>query len=207
MKRKNILLAAILTILSISSSTAKSMREMWLAMPDSIVSTLNKNQRLELVELLDMKVKAEVTNQLQGTSSLDSLSADYLKVTVSKCSTVEMKLLPGNDSLLCLIHTFMAPEKESEIKVYTRDWHMTDIEVNTDNMQLTAKPDTMEQQQYDKLIKLIDPRMVNASFAPNSADICLALSLPLLGNDDKKEVASILLQRKLKWNGAKFNEY
>ena len=53
-------------------------------MPDSLLPYLNKNQRLELLELRDMKVKAEVKNLLNGNTVMDTLTTNYLSLTLSR---------------------------------------------------------------------------------------------------------------------------
>ena len=73
---------------------AKSMREMWLTMPDSIVPYLNKNLRLELVDYMGMKVKSEVKNLLRGITVMDTLTANYASLTINETLKMQLSLLP-----------------------------------------------------------------------------------------------------------------
>lgn len=199
------------------SASAKSLRDMWVAMPDSLLPTLNANMRLELVELRDMKVKAEVKSLLDSDCVLDTLTSDYLQLTTSKAALVQMKMLPQvtGDSILCVVKTFAAPEKESEVRFYRQDWseiedgqsqmfsignlsHMPDL--------LVAKPDTMSESCYRELKLKVEPKMYSAELSASDASITFQLSLPLVSNDDKKHLNAILMQRKFKWNGKIFNE-
>lgn len=195
---------------------AKTMREILVAMPDSVVPYLNKNMRLELVELMDMHVTPEVKNSLAGVSKIDTLTADYLQLTLNKVTTLEMKLLArgeNGDSLLCMIKTVAAPEKESEISFFSQQWEPLDLHGMFDGKDLgaltetlLAKPDTMSAERYQELKAMVEPRMVYATFSEIGNDVVFNLSLPLLVEEDKMAVKAILLQRKFKWNGITFKE-
>lgn len=195
---------------------AKTMREMLVAMPDSVVPYLNKNMRLELVELMDMHVTPEVKNSLAGVSKIDTLTADYLQLTLNKVTTLEMKLLArgeNGDSLLCMIKTVAAPEKESEISFFSQQWEPLDLHGMFDGKDLgaltetlLAKPDTMSAERYQELKAMVEPRMVYATFSEIGNDVVFNLSLPLLVEEDKMAVKAILLQRKFKWDGITFKE-
>lgn len=195
---------------------AKTMREILVAMPDSVVPYLNKNMRLELVELMDMHVTPEVKNSLAGVSKIDTLTADYLQLTLNKVTTLEMKLLArgeNGDSLLCMIKTVAAPEKESEISFFSQQWEPLDLHGMFDGKDLgaltetlLAKPDTMSAERYQELKAMVEPRMVYATFSEIGNDVVFNLSLPLLVEEDKMAVKAILLQRKFKWDGITFKE-
>ena len=167
--------------------SAKSMREIWLSMPDSMVRYLNKNKRIEFLDYVDMKVKTDVKNLLQGSSVMDTITSNYLSVKLNEASSIQMRLLPvrGSDSLLCIIRTYSAPAAESVV-------------------QLIAKPDTMSEQRFAELRAMIEPVMVQAELSAESDELFLQLSMPLLNSEDKKAIGSIISQRKIKWNGETF---
>ena len=70
---------------------AKSMKDLLVSMPDSVVPYLNHNLRLEFAELQEMGVKAEVKNLLGETSVMDTLTADFAQLRTSKSATLQMK--------------------------------------------------------------------------------------------------------------------
>lgn len=86
MKTKILLL--VLVVMTVFGNAKASVREAWLMMPDSLLPYLNKNQRLELLELRDMKVKAEVKNLLNGNTVMDTLTTNYLSLTLSPSSSM-----------------------------------------------------------------------------------------------------------------------
>lgn len=107
---------------------AKSMKDLLVSMPDSVVPYLNHNLRLEFTELQEMGVKAEVKNLLGETSVMDTLTADFVQLRTSKSATLQMKKLPSanGDSLLCVVKTFAGVEKESELYLFNQDWQEQD---------------------------------------------------------------------------------
>lgn len=194
--------------------SAKSLRQLWIDMPDSIVPYLNKNLRTEFVDFVDMKVKADVKNLFDQNSRMDTLTNDYLKVTLNESATLEMKLFSSSDGkdVLCLVKTFSAPEKESELVFFDSSWNQLNTSdlfsgVQLDKLpgQLVQKPDTMSQERFEKLKILIEPEMTWNELNIGENSITFNLATPLMSNDDKKAVDAILVQRKFKWNGKTFN--
>ena len=101
---KNVLLLLMLLTFATNMS-AKSLNELWVSMPDSLMPMVNKSQRIEFLDLKNLGVKAEVDNLLGESCQLDSVTSDYLKLTTSPSSLYEMRLLPqtSGDSLLCIV--------------------------------------------------------------------------------------------------------
>lgn len=195
---------------------AKSMRDVWISMPDSLAPTINANLRTELVELQEMGVKAEVSNLLGDNVVLDTLTADFAQVRLSKAATLQIKRLPfenSGDSLLCVVKTFSAPEKDSEVRFYNQQWQSLNLKEyfggkSMDDIMesLVQKPDTMDVQRFEELKDMIEPRMMSALLFMHDNSIVFKLSLPLLSMEDKKQVNAIKMQRKFNWNGKMFNE-
>lgn len=210
MKKIIIILSLLLSVMQLP---AKTVRQMWLEMPDSLIPYLNKNLRIELVDFIDLGVKSEVKNLLSDTTTMDTLSADYLRVRCNPSMTIEMKMLPKTegDSLLCVIKTFTAGDAESETELYDVNWQQLpsnnlfdakSIEANKQD--LFYKPDTITNERYVELKSRIDPVMLKISLSPASNELTLSLAEPLMTNEEKLDVKSIIKQKKLKWDGEKF---
>lgn len=198
-----------------------SLRDTWLSMPDGMIPYLNKNLRLEHLDFVDMGVKSEVNHQLNGICVMDTLTADYTHVTLSKSSSLELRLLPVNDStkIICMLRTFKAPAEESEIFFYDSKWNsLTDdyglgMVINQDSLNtekllssFVQRPDTMTSERFEELCKLIEPVMVYASFDVAEPVVTFRLSVPLATPEDREQLKSILQPRRFKWNGKKFDE-
>lgn len=211
MKKLVVLLVTVALSVSVH---AKSLRDLWISMPDTLMPILDKNLRIEFVDLKDMGVKAEVKNLLGENSVMDTLSTDYLQMTTSASSSVQMLLLPrsGSDSLLCVIKTFLGTEKESEVRFYDQQWQ----EVNSQDLlpadaytldgYFKAKPDTMSEEKFRELHLALEPKMWGVELSAADKTLVFRLSLPLLSNEEKVQLNALLMQRKFKWNDKTFNE-
>lgn len=217
MKRKiQTMIWGIGLLLASQAVNAKSLRELWISMPDSLAFTLNQSMRTELVELQEMGVKSEVTNVLGSNAVLDTLTHDFAQVRLSKAATLQLKLLPydaGKDSLLCMVKTYAAPEKESEVLFFNQKWESLkpsdffgsqsfDDILNS----LIEKPDTMSEEKFEEIKAMLEPKMMSALLFQHENMIVFRLSLPLLSAEEKKQVNAVKVQRKFKWIGNKFNE-
>lgn len=203
------LLAAVMTVLP-QSVGAKSMKDLLVSMPDEVMPYLDKNMRLEFAELQEMGVVAEVKNSFGTMSVLDTLTADFIQIRMSKASTLQMKKLPqeNGDSIICLVKTFSLPEKESELYLYDQNWKALPLDLNLQSLAdgLIQKPDTMTDARFLELKKMIEPKMVSAMLLQHENGLVIRLALPLLSADDKKAVSVLKVQRKLKWDGKTFKE-
>lgn len=210
---KNVLLLLMLLTFATNMS-AKSLNELWVSMPDSLMPMVNKSQRIEFLDLKNLGVKAEVDNLLGESCQLDSVTSDYLKLTTSPSSLYEMRLLPqtSGDSLLCIVRTFSAPEKESELKFYDQEWKelegtsLLPSNLSDVSLYMQAKPDTMSLERCHELQAMIEPQMFHLTWSEDGNELVSQLSLPLLGKEEKAQMLALLMQRKFKWDGEKFKE-
>lgn len=213
MKTKKIII--LLVALALSASVgAKSLGDLWLSMPDSLKPILNKSIRLEFVKMKEMGVKAETKNLLGESCVMDTLSADYLKLSTSESSSLQIMLLPrpGSDSLLCVVETFLGPEKECSITFYDQHWKKVcaqdflPADIYSVDRYFKAKPDTISEDKYQELHLTLEPRMWIAELSIEDKSLAIRLSLPLVSKEEKRWLNDALSQRKFKWNGRRFNE-
>lgn len=209
--RRNIL-ALILVVLSITTQ-AREIRSVWKSMPDSLVFAIDKVRRLEMLDLVDYKVKAEVDNRLGSHSVMDTITSNYLHIMVSKASELSMRLLPTaeGDTLVCMVYTYKAPKPESKISFYSLDWQQLDASkylpfasIADVADSLYIKPDSISQERYAELRNDVVVALVSAQQSIENDDICLSLSLPMAAKDNKASMTAIADKRKLVWTGKKY---
>lgn len=116
-------------------ANAQSMKNLFLNMPDSLVSYLDKNKRQEMVDYAEIHHTTGVANLLGGNSVIDSLSNDYLKASLTASTDLEMLVFPvKDDSIICVVKTYKVNDgvsldstssyiKESRVEFYSRDWN------------------------------------------------------------------------------------
>jgi hypothetical protein len=201
---KNLLFIALVTFFA-NISQAKDIREIWLSMPDSVITYLNKNKRIEMVDYIDMKVRADVKNALEGTSVMDTLTHDFLQVTLNEACTLQMRTLPSEegDTLFCLVKSFKGPQTESEISIFNQDWQKIK-NVTPLSASLIAKPDTMSTTTFDDLQRLLDVSLIEAQLSIEKPTLTLTLSAINLSKKEKEKIRPLLSSRTLLWNGKEF---
>ena len=105
------------------AAQAQDMREVFIDMPDSLQALLTRNNRMDMLDFLDSKMEAKVTNRLEGETVMDTLTADYLKITLTRNTVLEMKLIErGEEKVIAVLHTTAGPVKDSFLQFYTADW-------------------------------------------------------------------------------------
>ena len=104
----------ILYLFSVSAS-AQTVREAFKAMPDSLMPYLTANNRLDLMDFMDAKMKAAVTNRLEGQTEMTFLSDDSLSIRMSNALTIEMKTLKADTvTVVSLKRVYLTREGERQ---------------------------------------------------------------------------------------------
>ena len=206
---KRYVVLAVLVLCCFQAQAQRAMKDFWMSMPDSLCEYLNANKRREMVDFYGMGVRAETYNLLEGMSVMDTLTTHHTVVTLSPASQLTVALLEkaDGDSLLCVVSTFLGPQPESVLTFYDKEWHPVpadDLVPQIQAADLMHRPDTMDVDEYDRLVRLIDPVMTSASFSPSDASLKFRLSTPLLSANDRQRVDAILVDRKYQWDGRAF---
>ena len=89
------LLFAFLLITATLSSMADTLtiKELFKEMPDSIIPYLSKNNRLDFIDFMESKMKAEVTNEMGGKSLMTELTDDSISICLNEACRLDMLLL------------------------------------------------------------------------------------------------------------------
>lgn len=103
---------------------AQSIDTLFAKAPDKELQMLERNPRLDMLDLYNYKMTAKGENIFGGYSVMESKTNDHIFVKLTDASTWEMALLPtaGGDSIISCIHTVKSPAADSEITFYHADW-------------------------------------------------------------------------------------
>ena len=104
-------------------------RDVFAAMPDSIIPYLSKNNCLDMIDFAEMNMKAEVTNRFDEQSEMVALSDKYLKIKLASDVVVEMRIrkteecLPDSSAYIVDVMTTYGHEsKLSMLSKYSSSW-------------------------------------------------------------------------------------
>ena len=206
--RRTVISLILMLVFSVETSLGKTMREVWIDMPDSITMYLTKSMRTELADYVDMKVSAATKNAIGDTVRIDTLTSDYIAITLSESSKLEMKLLPRDGSnIICMVRTYYGTAAESIISFWQLDWQqLPDISMPAlESIELIKKPDDLSVTEFNKIKAMISPKMIEMRLSPDDNSLFLSYSLPDVNKEDSELIKSILVQKKINWNGEIFN--
>ena len=119
-------LPLIITLALGQALQAQKMRDVFAAMPDSVLGIMTKNNRLDCIDFIENDMEAKVRNRFDGFSVLKALTVDYLDLQLTPNCRVEMKLLPAEDTLnyICVARTYSGPVTETKVTLYAPDWNV-----------------------------------------------------------------------------------
>jgi len=149
----------------LTTSAQTSIREVFGNVPDSIFPTLTKNNRLDMMDFIEAKMRAEVVNLLTGTSEMLSLSKDSLTIRMSEAQTLTMYLLPTEqayDSLrqvVCIDRTYkLLSDNASETvrELYSLKWRKLERLEPADASKLKALPSSDILCRDERLLNILE---------------------------------------------------
>lgn len=186
---------------------AKTMRQLWLSMPQSVLPYLDDNMRVQCADFYDMHSGASTDNQLGGKTRIDTLTAEFLSATLTDASAMQMRLLPvagSSDSLLCVVRSWAGPERESEVRMYNQNWQPVGESITFSLSQFVSRPDTMPEARFGYLLSCLDPVMYSATLSAADQSLCVDVCTVVANPEDREALKAILVQRKFNWNGISF---
>ena len=107
-----------------TAGRAADLRTLFISMPDSIVPTLTKSDRMDFLDYMDSGMKARVRNKLGGESVMTQFEENKLSIQTSQSGRMDMVLLKKgkNETLICIVRTVNAKYEDSRLSFYTEDW-------------------------------------------------------------------------------------
>lgn len=198
-------------LLTATGLAQKTIKDVFMAMPDSIIPYINAAQRAELCKFSGAGDTLKIKSALNGEVFIDSISNTFARIMLNSATDLQLKLLPASDSaqIICAVKTLRKPVADSSIKFYTTGWSVingtfglpdrNDTEAMLDC--LTARPDTMSNDRYDELRRKIEPVIVSIDIANSGSDFTYRLSLPLLNKKEQDEMKAIIKQKSFNWGG------
>lgn len=204
---KKIFLLLISIVVGFVSVSAQTMKDVFLAMPDSVMPLLSKDNRADFIDFLASKMQARVRNAYNEYSYMDTLTTDYTRIRLAPSGEVTMKLLPLTDStkIVCLVHTYHADASESTISFYNTKWKLLN---DKSFLTIPQTEDFLDGGSGDSLAilkPLLNVSMVVASLSPSTTDLTFTYDVNYLPQEDKKLVKGRIRTAIVKkWENGKY---
>ena len=197
-------------LVALSQVSARTPMRQWLvSMPDSVMPLLTKNSRLDFIDFYDAKMEAVVTNRMDGSSRMNTLTDDFVQIRYTTSTDVAMKLLPVNDStdVLCMVTTVRAAVDDSRIAFFDAEWKPIDV------AQYFVEPrieDFRSTQQSDSVARAwskLDVFFRTYRLCAESTELqCVLTAMDYLSKEDREEVAPYVRKEPLtyRWTDGKY---
>ncbi|MBQ8770117.1 MAG: DUF3256 family protein [Bacteroides sp.] len=209
MRRRLLIIVSIFCALS---ATAQNMKSVFVSMPDSIAPLLTQTNKEDCIDFLDSNMKAVVKNRFGNEAEMKALTENYALMQTSPVGTLEMKLLPVNDStnVVCMVKTVCASACDSEVHFYTSDWSK---KLDAKNFLQTPEADAFflpndTLTDEDALIrKKADMHLMKVSLSKDDASLTYIYSTPDYLNEEDREKLLPHLRKEpivLRWQDGKF---
>ena len=190
----------------------QDMKTVFVAMPDSLTPLLTKVNKEDCIDFLASNMKAEVKNRFDKPAEMKVLTEDYMQLQMTENSTLEMKLLPLNDSVkvVCMVKTVCASACDSNIHFYSSDWkeELSSADFlqkpSQDAFFLQADPASEE---YVLAKKTADVNLMKAVLSKEDASLTFIYTTPDYMNKETREKLEPYLRKEpvvLKWQEGKF---
>jgi len=109
---------------SIYTVYSQDIATFFIAMPNQYLPQAEEAWRKDLVSLYQSGKPAELDNAMDGRSTMQKMTSDYLLLQITDRSSLEIKLLPliNQTFVACVITTVFAPVPDSRVEFFTLDW-------------------------------------------------------------------------------------
>ncbi|MDD5895313.1 MAG: DUF3256 family protein [Prevotellaceae bacterium] len=199
---------ALALVLSLQCVGQEKVADAFVAMPDSLLPCLTRNNRLDMVDFAAMAMKAEVTNKFDEPSELTRLTDSYLCLRVDSSCVVEMKLVPADtvlaDSSACKVFVLTTVGKDTKcscLNVYSGKWQLlatVDLGKYLDGMVECKNKENDDDRLLLNAVLSSSTVFGRLSESDNAVEISPCLSL--FTNEEKEVIKKKLLLRTLKIN-------
>ena len=199
MKLRN-LLFCLCSIVTLTSSAIEPVAQLFIAMPDSLVPSIEINRRKDLIDLMHAGQKAEMT----------LLQDSLLSIDLSKCSKMEIRWYDttGNDTIIALVNTVYAPAGDSRIRFFDTAWKELPASERIRRIrreEFFQFPDNLTKAEKEDLLRPVDIFLVEYNFATDGS-LCARQSWANYLDKESFDRIEPYLQDSivLHWNGKRF---
>lgn len=197
-------IALLMMMLFCGNIPAQNLRELFVNMPTELLPLLKQNDRLDLIDLYDAKMSTPVTNRLDGKSRLKELTGDYLLLSLSASSSMQIKMLPtqNGDTLLCVVNTVLAEAADSRINFYGKDWQPVDGKL----FDSPAIADfLLPSDSVNEVLEFADIYLVELRLSPDDNTLVAEYTQPrYMSKEEKERIMPLLRKISYEWNGISF---
>ncbi len=120
---KRTLLSLILTALAAPMLQAEKIDSIFICVPTHVLQLLDKNAKMDIIDLYNFKANATVENRFEGRTTLKEKTPTHIKLQLTDVSTWELRMhVKRRDTIYECIHTLTKPIERADTAFYSTDW-------------------------------------------------------------------------------------
>jgi len=211
MKRFFVFLIGTFAIFAVS---ALDMATFFIQIPDHYLPHLEDAWRKDLVEIYKSGKPAVLENTMNGRSSLQKLTQDYLFLQSTERSTLEIRFLPliNNTFIACVITTVFAPVADSRVEFFTTEWQpipASEIWKPADTDCFIKEDTDRNDENYQAARSNLDMELVHYRLNPDQPTLEAVNTTPdYLSSEERAKVKSFLKETPIvyTWRAGRFEK-
>ena len=193
---KKFLIIFLTTFNMFALQAQRTMRDVWLSMPNQQFPYLTEKMRINMLENVENNSKESTTDMFGGSCKLEKITDSYLCGLMGKSTKLEMKIFQSDkgDTLLCVVKTLMSDVSESKVQICSIDWsQIKELSPKRDVSLFVV--DTLSGDSREKVDKLLSPLMVTVKLSEDTSIAVEEVSLPFMSKEEKTWLKPLLVVR------------
>lgn len=195
------------------SASAQDMQTLFCQMPDQYIPQLQDAWRKDLTDLFKEGKDARLKNNMNGYSTLEALTPDYLRLQATERTRIEMRRLPliNGTYVICMVTTYFGPAPDSRVAFFSTDWKPLDggetlfvPPMRGDFFRTDADTTSVAWQDTQAAL---DMDLMEYRLSPDAPTLTVAYTTPeYLSAETQKTVAPFLTNEKItyRWEQSRF---
>ena len=190
------------------------MATFFIDIPDQYLPQLEDAWRKDLVGLYQSGKPAVLENMMDGNSTLQKLTSDYLLLQITERSTMEIRLLPliNHTLIACVITTVFAPVADSRVAFYTMEWQplpASEVFKQADTDSFIKEDIDRQNEDYQQARSCLDTDLIHYHLNPDQLTLEAEYTTPQYLSLEERTIVQPFLQASPKayyWRAGRFEE-
>ena len=185
---------------------ASPMDSVFVHIPSGILSVLDIDARLDMIDLYNYNMKAEAYNIYGGKSEMTQKTDSMFSISLTESSRWDLALLPQSaDTIFAVIYTILSPAESSRIVLYDADWQPLAYQFQLPEIEkFFREPYPFSPERMEILKQDLKMCSVSLSFSPQTRALIAKVSTTNAPEDDLADLKHLLFPLRYAWTGDTF---
>lgn len=185
---------------------ASPMDSVFVHVSSGILSVLDMDARLDMIDLYNYNMKAEAYNIYGGKSVMTQKTDSMFSISLTESSRWDLALLPQSaDTIFAVIYTILSPAESSRIVLYDVDWQPLAYQFQLPEIEkFFREPYPFSLERMEILKQDLKMCSVSLSFSPRTRALIAKVSTTNAPEDDLADLEHLLFPLRYAWTGDAF---